>query len=564
MSISRRMGGLAAALLLVSACARAADVPTEASRAQPLDPTRTPPPTATSVPPTVAENLGRPLPSYQGEFFSASGDCASCHRNLFDERGTDVSPDADWRASMMANSALDPYWQALVRAEMLRDPDSADQIEEFCARCHMPMASATDGAHEAQVEVFDGGYLNPDHQLHVLALDGVSCSLCHQIQEQGLGLPQSYSGSFVIDTERQPGERVIFGSFEVDDEQSEIMRSVSGYQPEQGLHISRSELCATCHMQFNPNDFPQQMAYFEWWYSAYRQDQSCQDCHMPEAAGGVQMATTSEELRSPFVRHQFLGGNVYMLEILERFADELQIVASSLSLQETQENTRQQLRNQTARVQVEEARLSGQWITVDLNLETLTGHKFPTGFPARRAWISLVAEDADGEVLFESGSPLPNGSIAGNDHDQDPTTFEPHYDVILNQDQVQIYEAILSDQTGAVTLGLMQASGYLKDNRLLPAGLDKESAIPQIRVQGNAVEDDDFMGGGDSLRYSFNIGQAPAPFTLTIELLYQSIGFSWIESLRGLNATEIARFLLYADETPNTPIIVDQQTITLP
>jgi hypothetical protein len=483
---------------------------------------------------------------------------------LYDESGIDVSPGADWRASMMANSAVDPYWQAMVRAEMLRNPETADQVEEFCTRCHAPMANATDRAHDRKVELFDDGYLNSEHHLHVLAVDGVSCSLCHQIQEEGLGLPQSYSGGFTIDTELLSGERVIFGSFNIDEDMSEIMRSSSGFLPEQGMHITRSELCATCHMQFNPNDFPQQTPYFEWWYSAFRQDQSCQDCHMPVAVGGVQVAATSVEVRSPYARHQFLGGNVYMLEILERFADELQVIAPSLSLQEAVENTRQQLSNQAVELQVEEARLSGQWITVDLHLETLTGHKFPTSFPARRAWIHLRAEDADGEVLFESGMPLPNGSIEGNDSDQDPTAFEPHYDVILDQNQVQIYEAILGDESGAVTWGMMQADNYLKDNRLLPIGLDKESAIPQIRVSGEAAEDDDFLGGGDSIRYSFNIGQAPAPFTLTIELLYQSIGSGWIESLRGFSASEIDRFLRYVDEVPNAPVLADQLILNLP
>lgn len=562
-----KLGWLGIGLWIVSACGSVQSAPTQPPPLEQVEPTRTPPPTATVVPPTQVVqqwHFGLSLPSYQGEFFSASGNCAPCHRNLTDEVGTDVSPDSDWRASMLANSAQNPYWQALVRAEMMLNPETAGQIEQFCVRCHMPMASTTDRLLEEQTGLFEDGYLDPDHPLNVLAMDGVSCSLCHQIQEEGLGLPQSYTGGFVIDAELPFGERLVYGAFEVDEEQAEIMHTASGYLPTQGFHITRSELCATCHMQFNPNEFPQQTTYFEWWYSAYRQEQTCQDCHMPEAVGGVQVAATSEELRSPFARHLFLGGNAYMLEILERYANELQVVASSAGLQAARESTLDQLRSQTAKIVIEQSRLSGQWITVDLQLETLTGHKFPTGFPARRAWIHFLVEDANGEVLFESGGSMPDGSISGNDNDQDPSTFEPHHDVILEQDQVQLYEAILGDDTGLVTTHVMRASSYLKDNRLLPVGLDKESAIAQIRVRGEAAEDLNFIGAGDAVRYSVNVGQAPSPYTVTIELLYQSIGYAWIESLRGLDAIEIERFLRYVDETPNIPAVVDQQIVTLP
>ena len=74
--------------------------------------------------------------------------------------------------------------------------------------------------------------------------------------------------------------------------------------------------------------------------------------------------------------------------------------------------------------------------------------------------------DADGLLIFESGGWLPDGSIAGNDNDADPSQVEPHYKAIVSPGQVQIYEAILRDSEGAVTTSLLRAAGYLKDNRL--------------------------------------------------------------------------------------------------
>ena len=63
---------------------------------------------------------------------------------------------------------------------------------------------------------------------------------------------------------------------------------------------------------------------------------------------------------------------------------------------------------------------------------------------------------------------------AGNDNDADPSRYEPHYSEIRSADQVEIYESILGDENGHVTTGLLAGVRYLKDNRLLPDGFDKQ------------------------------------------------------------------------------------------
>ncbi len=90
-------------------------------------------------------------------------------------------------------------------------------------------------------------------------------------------------------------------------------------------------------------------------------------------------------------------------------------------------------------------------------VENLTGHKLPTAFPSRRAWLHFVVRDRDGRVVFESGAINPDGSIAGNDNDADKTKYEPHYREITSAEQVEIYEDILGDPEGKVTTGLLQA-----------------------------------------------------------------------------------------------------------
>src|SRR5689334_18416739 len=62
--------------------------------------------------------------------FAHSDDCQACHNNLQSPTGEDVSIGAAWRASMMANSARDPYWQASIRREVIEHPSHAASIQD--------------------------------------------------------------------------------------------------------------------------------------------------------------------------------------------------------------------------------------------------------------------------------------------------------------------------------------------------------------------------------------------------------------------------------------------------
>ena len=505
-----------------------------------------------------------------GELFSTSGACAVCHNNMVDEAGTDVSIDSNWRSTLMANAARDPYFQASVRRETLADSELSSVIEDQCSTCHMPMARFTAFVQGNTGKVLDDGFTDPDHELHKLAMDGTSCTVCHQIRETDLGLSSSYSGGFVIDTGLRSPNRIIFGPHIIDDDKATIMQNVSGFRPEQGLHLSGSELCATCHTLYTPSvdaagkivgEFPEQVPYFEWFYSDYRRSQTCQDCHMPEAEGGVKVSNLSQVLRSPFSQHAFVGGNVYMLDVLKEFGEELMVTASSEQFETTKERAIEQLGSRTATIAFDEVRLSGSRIIADVVIEILTGHKFPTGFPSRRAWIHYVVHDAEGEVLFESGAFNPDGSIVGNDNDVDPGDYEQHYLAIVQPEQVQIYEAILVDTDNRVTTTLLRAKGYLKDNRLLPFGFEKSAPYEDIAVHGGAREDEDFQGGGDEIQYVVDVGDAEGPFEVTVELLYQSIGYRWADNLRLLEGLEIERFLGYYEIVPNLPVVIARATV---
>ncbi|HEY70793.1 MAG TPA: hypothetical protein G4O08_09435 [Anaerolineae bacterium] len=538
-------------------------------------PTSTPPPTATLASPQVTasgtdtSHPGLALPIERGTLFSTSGTCAICHSNMTDSSGADVSIDSSWRASMMANAASDPFWQAALRREGLLLPDLQPSIEDQCAECHTPMAQRTALNDGETVTLTGEGFLDPQNDYHVMAMDGVSCTLCHQITDEKLGLPASYSGGYIIDLELPQGERLAYGQYTVDQAEAETMQNLSGFIPVQGLHIARAEICATCHTVYTPSVddtgrvvdlFPLQVPYIEWFYSGYRRIASCQVCHMPEAQGGVRISTTSTTLRGPFSEHTFVGGNTYMLEVLQTFADELQLTASGKHFDSSIERTQTQLQNEAVTVVVDNATIYENKLYIDVSLENLAGHKFPTGFPSRRVWLHFMVRDASGALIFESGAYNPDGSIVGNNNDEDPQSYEPHHTIIGSTNQVQIYEIILRDSERNLTTSILRAHNVIKDNRLMPWRSEKTAPWEDVAVRGEAFDDEDFQGGVDSIQYVVDVGSAQGPFDISVEVLYQSVGFRWAENLRGLDAAEIERFLEYYDAVPNIPEVVATAT----
>lgn len=464
---------------------------------------------------------------------------------------------------MMANSARDPYWHAGVRREVTDHPQAQAAIEDKCSTCHMPMARTTAAAHGGMGQVFVNLPVlaeqlpDWDETSASLAADGVSCTVCHQIRPDNFGLEESFDGGYSIDATAT--ERVLYGPHDVDAGRQHLMNSAGNLRPTVSTHMQRSELCATCHTLFTQaldengeqvGELPEQVPYLEWQHSDYRTTQSCQDCHMPEVDEDIAITSVLGQPRPNFSQHVFRGANSFMLGILNKYRGELGVKALPQEFAATIRRTQQFLGNDTARVRIASASRSGGTLRFDVDIESLTGHKLPTAYPSRRVWLHVTVTAADGRTVFESGAFRPDGSIVGNDNDEDAMRFEPHYDEITAPGQVQIYEPILVDSNDRVTTGLIFGVRYIKDNRLLPRGFDKTTADPDVGVFGAAFEDDDFVAGGDSIRYRLNVGNAgAAALTIEAELLYQTIGFRWAENLKAYRSAETDRFVRYYGES---------------
>src|SRR4030095_7740284 len=486
------------------------------------------------------------------DLFQASDRCFACHNGLSTSAGEDISIGFAWRPSMMANSARDPYWQAGVRRETIDHSESKSAIEDECSKCHMPMARYQSRYEGKEGEVFSHLSFNSDDRLDRLAQDGVSCSLCHQIQKEKLGMRESFVGGFVVDTTRPRAEREADGPFKIEIGDNRIMRtSTSGYRPTEGEHIRQSELCATCHTLITTalgpggkkiGELPEQMPYQEWLQSDFKENQSCQNCHMPVVEEMVRVTNTMGRYREGMARHTFVGGNFFMQRMLNKYRDELGVAALPEEFEAAATRTVEQLRSKTAQIAIDSVDVNAGRLQAEISLQNLTGHKFPTAYPSRRAWLHFTVKDRSGRLVFESGALNPDGSITGNDNDADKTRCEPHYTEIKTTDQVQIYEDIMVGPDNLPTTGLLTALRFIKDNLLLPKGFDKRKVEQEIAVQGAAVNDADFLGGGDKVRYSVFVGNAQGPFQVEAEFWFQPISFRWANNLKPYRAMEPQRF----------------------
>jgi len=498
---------------------------------------------------------------FVGEHYSGSGTCAECHNGLTDNQGIDISIVKAWSTSMMANAARDPYWKAKVAAELRRNPHLSDTISDKCSRCHAPMANDSARKDGASIALLgSGGFLDPVNVYFDHAMDGVSCTLCHQIEDDGkLGTLEGISGHYSVGTttSASAADRPAYGQYT--DVLTSPMRMKVQFTPQYGAHTVKSEMCATCHDlktpfvdgQGNPasssaeTEFPEQMAFTEWSNSDYRiggsREQSCQGCHMPKVAGAVKIASKPARVpaREGFGSHEMLGANTVVLDMLSSNSDELGVNANGLEAKIAR--TRDFLRT-AAGIELVAASVSDGVLEVRVRVTNHTGHKLPTAYPSRRVYIHFLVEDGSGNRVFESGRLNPDGSIAGVATDGDSTRFEPHYQIITDEEQVQVYETIMGDTDGNVTHTLLRAATYLKDNRLPPSGFDKLVVPDDVRVAGAAASDPDFNNGSDVVTYRVPVSAASG-LSIRAELNYQALSYGHLQDLfQESDLPEVAAF----------------------
>jgi hypothetical protein len=358
----------------------------------------------------------------------------------------------------------------------------------------------------------------------------------------------------------------------------------------------------------------EQTTYPEWAFSAYRTGftadgdlplgpgnlaDTCQGCHMPNKdPHGIQnrskIAAIQEytnfpqaehtlppedidlPVRNNFAEHTLVGLNVFLLKMAWQFPDILGIRQIDPMLYKkgidsipTSEGAMlDQAANKTATVTIPAVSSQGGVLKARVTVTNKTGHKFPSGVGFRRAFLQFNVLDQNSKVLWSSGRTDRMGVIIDDKGtpvagelwwtsdcsariDPDARIHQPHYREITRQDQVQIYQELVSTPAdvaapvcgpkaqpqGQLTTSFLSICSKVKDNRLLPQGFLKlEDRIQISQALGadpdmaeesgpTAVDDDpDYVtGGGDSLEYRIPLADLPGkPGAIEATLYYQA------------------------------------------
>ena len=278
------------------------------------------------------------------------------------------------------------------------------------------------------------------------------------------------------------------------------------------------------HFQGIPHSI-EQATYLEWLNSKFGPGKhnkpgpdfaSCQDCHMPnrfrtvDADGNLteeikplvsQIATIQDAdytaadhqlppaditvpHRADYSRHELVGLNGFMIEMVKQFPNVLGVdstdyetgaeTGADLAINAMATSIREG-RVGTVTVQSADVDLDGD-LVVEVEVANTTGHRLPSGVAFRRAWVALEVWAQDGSLIWASGRPNEGGLITdthGIVLDTEllkGTDYQPHYQEITEDTQVQIYEELVRNAQGAFTTSFVHRVEHVKDNRLMPAG----------------------------------------------------------------------------------------------
>lgn len=552
--------------------------------------------------------------------FTNAASCGNCHKASSDGSGVmrlprtaageDISPWALWGHSLKAQAWADPYFQAVVEDQSEEFPDFAGDIQDKCLSCHSPMAHSD--AHDTGLGLSTAAcplngecYTFESSQQQDHAREGVSCSLCHQMVSEESVEPGS--GNYLVPAADEPDAWLIKGPFE-----NPIVKPMAINTPYSVTHsdyLSSSEHCASCHELDTPAfdvntgypaepaiKFREQATYSEWRNSNYAegaaQERSCQGCHMAspddyETAIALMPSgfpNPNWPQRSPFSTHANAGGNTYVLGLLKTWREELGIAGST-----TEEGFDQAIAQgrailaQAAAIAVTSQGIESGQLQLAVRITNNSGHKLPTGYPSRRMWLQLTVTDAAGKRVFESGKPDEQGYLAVDSRYTSPACvenakrddfvneacFEPHRNQISGQDQVALFETVMADTNRHVTYSLLNGAGYLKDNRLPPAGFTSTSTEydPASGTAGAALSDPDFNreqgvegSGSDIVHYRIKLGDtAGGQFNIEARLWFQSIHPAFVATLAHRGEKTDNMRVMYREQSPQPELLAQDK-----
>ena len=254
-----------------------------------------------------------------------------------------------------------------------------------------------------------------------------------------------------------------------------------------------------------------------------------------------------------------------MLELMKNRIDQLGITANENHFDTVITRTLQNLQQHSATIEINQGNMDADTARYPVKLTNKAGHKLPSGYPARRAFVEFIAMDDNGNEIFHSGAVNSQYEVVGQSAE-----WEPHYDVISNgQEQVQIYEMVLGDVNGNVTTVLERAHHSLKDNRLVPAGFSTQHAVYDTTAIVGVDGDNDFNrangiegSGSDEISYHIPLNGYTGTVNVLARFLYQAPPPKWNAEMFATSNSVIDQFEeMYWAEGPD-PVEMVSSTLT--
>jgi hypothetical protein len=505
-----------------------------------------------------------------GDYFLTAQHCESCHgydslnyANI-DTNGVDINLYDDWKSTLMANSAKDPFWRAKVSHEILVNPSHTLELQDNCTSCHAPMGNYT-SKYKGLASHYTMGALANDS----LGLDGVSCVSCHAIADSAR-LGSVFSGTIPYDTTRN-----IYGPFTFP--MAGPMQIPTGYAPIYSTHISSSKSCSPCHTLINKTvdlngiytgaSFVEQATYQEWNNSIYSiNNTTCQKCHMPRINSGVVIANDNQSIpyRSPYSQHIFVGGNTLMLKLLKQNKSQLNISIADRFFDSTIAASNDLLKKNTLDMELTQDSMHWDTAYFSVSLLNKAGHKFPSGYPSRRAVLQFIVTNSLNDTVFKSGLFHSNYSVSG-----ESSNFESHQNYIRQNNQTQIYELVMGDVNQQPTTVAERAAFLLKDNRLPPQGfVSTHLSYDTAKISMDAFLDPDFNktnfvegSGKDIVHFNVPVSGLSGNLKAVVRLYYQAVPPKWLNEMFSFSSTEINTFKAQFNAADQTPILLASDSV---
>ncbi len=289
--------------------------------------------------------------------------CQSCHPTQF----------ADWKGSMHAYASDDPLFIAMNQRGQ-RETDGG--LGAFCIQCHAPMAVqlgfSTDGLN---LGTTDAGYLK-----------GVTCFFCHSVATvtgtHDNPLVLSFDGG--LRGSIKPPEPALISTMPHGGTYSPLLDSEI---------VTSASMCGPCHDIVNGHGAALERTFQEWEASAFSQDttggNTCNQCHMLQSTSLVPISTLPGSPNRELHAHNFPAIDIALIPFANAPAQQQavqQFLDTSLSMALCVDPTP-----------------AGYQIQAYVD-NVAAGHKWPSGAAQdRRPWVQLVAADADGGVMYQSG-----------------------------------------------------------------------------------------------------------------------------------------------------------------